>query len=175
MKKKLCELCERIGRACVWPIRTINFAAGLLFLPKPWRIWLFGTGTRALKVLNIAILLGWAAMLLQGGFGNLPPYAGFSKVPIPYAVAVLLAVSALLAWSLYDGSLRGRVIGGAALMLAGLVWLLAGISFWTGYPPLHTGMVVYPTLSLLSVLAGDHMRDEARAEKRARTLEKEGG
>lgn len=174
MKKKLCKLCERIGRLCVWPLRTVNFVFGLLFLPKPWRVWLFGTGTRVLKVLNIAILLGWAAMLLHGGFGSLPTYAGFSKIPIPWAVAALLAVSALLGWALYDNSLRGRIVGGAALMLAGLVWLLVGISFAAGYPPLHTGMVVYPTLSLLSVLAGDHMRDTARAEKLEIMLEKEG-
>lgn len=164
MKKRLCEWCERIGRACIWAVRAANFVAGLLFLPKPWRAWLFGTGTRALKVLNIGILLGWAAMLLHGGFGNLPTYAGFSKIPIPWAVAVLCAVAGLLAWTLYDNSLRGRVLGGTALMFAGLVWLAVSISFWTGYPPLHTGMVVYPLMSVLSVLAGDHMRDEARAK-----------
>lgn len=162
---KLCDWCERIGRWCVWPVRALNFALGLLFLPRPWRSWLFGTGTRVLKVLNIGACAAWLAVLYDGGFGSLPSYAGFSKVPVPWAAGVLLLLIVLLAWALYDGSVRGRIIGGTALMWAGLVWLLVSISFWAGYPPLNTAMVVYPLLALLSGVAGDHMRDAARAEK----------
>lgn len=162
MNKRVCELCERMGRACVWPVRTANFVIGLLFLPTRWRRWLFGTGTRGLKVLNIAILFGWTASLMHDGFGELSTYAGFAKLPVGIAGSLLVAVALLLAWALYDNSTRGRLIGGTALILAGLIWLLVGISFWMDYPPLHPGMVMYPILSGLSVLAGDHLRDMAR-------------
>lgn len=175
MNKTFCKLCRRLGMRCAGPVRLANYAFGLLFLPRPWRYWLFGTGTRALKVLNVGVLCGWAAMLLHGGFGALPTYAGFSKVPVPWALAVLLSLALLLAWALYDGSLRGRVIGGAALMLSGFVWLAVSISFWAGYPPLHTGMFVYPLLSALSVLAGDHLRDEARIERHLAELKQQAG
>ncbi|MCP2041537.1 apolipoprotein N-acyltransferase [Neisseria sp. HSC-16F19] len=152
----------QISRVLSKPFRVFNFIIGLLFLPTRWRRWLFGTGTRGLKVLNIAILFGWTASLMHSGFGELSTYAGFAKLPVGIAGSLLVAVALLLAWALYDNSIRGRLIGGTALILAGLIWLLVGISFWMDYPPLHPGMVMYPILSGLSVLAGDHLRDMAR-------------
>ncbi|QMT40012.1 hypothetical protein [Neisseria shayeganii] len=42
METKLCNWCERIGHACVWPVRALNFVAGLLFLRNmvaTWQQW----------------------------------------------------------------------------------------------------------------------------------------
>lgn len=164
-KQKICELCRKIGKWCEWPVKTANFVFGLLFLPTRWRRWLFGTGTRALKVLNVCLLGGWAAMMLSGGYHILPTYAGFRTMPLLPSLSFLLLPMGLMLWSMYDVSPRGRHIGGVGLMLCGGVWALVAATFIAGYPPLHTGMTVYPVLGLMSVLAGDHMRDEARAEK----------
>lgn len=161
---KDCSVCDRLGRLCLVPVRVFMLLTNLVFLPATWRKWLFGTGTRGLQVVNMLFLAGWAGVMWDGGLLKLPSYAGFTKLPLPLAVGVLVVASLLLMWSLADRSIRGRWVGGFALLLSSLIWLAVSISFWVTYSPLSTAMAIYPALAAISWLAGDHMADEAREE-----------
>ena len=72
----------RLRHSLRWPMKIISVALNLLFLPEPWRQWMFGTGTRALEGLNALMLLGWAwVMAFADGVLALPSYSRFANLP----------------------------------------------------------------------------------------------
>ena len=49
---------------CLLPFKIILYGLNVMFLPEGLRNWLFGTGTRALEVLNSSLLLTWGIISL---------------------------------------------------------------------------------------------------------------
>lgn len=172
---KTCGLCARMGKWCSVPAYLLYRLTHLRFLPEQWRRWLFGTGTRALKLMNAAILIGWAVVVSEGGFGRLPSYAGFSRLPKTVAVPLMAGTALLLLITMHVHTVRGRFFAALGLNAASLIYLGISISFWVAYPPLNTGMVIYPILTVISWLAGEHLRDQAHADDRAAAVGEEEG
>ena len=145
----------RLRHSLRWPMKIISVALNLLFLPEPWRQWMFGTGTRALEGLNALMLLGWAwVMAFADGVLALPSYSRFANLPLSLVCGLFALVGILLAAFLPSETPRSNVISGWLLLAASMLWVLVTASFWGGYPPANTAMVIYPVLALISWWAG---------------------
>ena len=166
---KTCRWCARIGRLCVWPYQVLLWIINLLFLPDSVRQWVFGSGTRALELLNALLLLSWAGVLLADAgsvYILMPGYTKFAEMPPGLSFALFSGVGAALLICLPSESPRSNLLSGFFLVAAALLWMLASVGFWDNYPPLNTAMIVYPVLAVISWWAGVMLVDNAKEQMR---------
>ena len=163
---KTCRWCARIGRLCVWPYQVLLWIINLLFLPDDVREWIFGSGTRALELINALMLLGWAAVMLVDASHVylIPSYAKFAEMPQGLVFGLFAGVGALLLVLLPSETPRSNVLSGFLLVGSALLWSVVSVGFWYTYPPLNTAMVVYPVLAASSWWAGVLLIDNAKDE-----------
>ena len=84
-------------RFCRYTKAALSWLWNLRFLPDSARRWVFGTGTRALQIVNIGFLLVWAWVFGVNGFGTLPLWTGLTKLPRWFVVSLLLLLALLSA------------------------------------------------------------------------------
>ena len=142
--------------------QLLHLILGLTFLPDRARAWLFGTGTRVVECLNLTLLLIMSAVfLIDSSMLRLANYRGFELLFGDYVhewMAVILGLLAVLsALGIALTADRPRRLGGFALLVSGSLWFAMAAGFGYGYPPLTTGMVVYPVLGLFCWLCGQHV------------------
>lgn len=152
---------------------TLRIILGLTFLPERARRWIFGTGTRVVEVLNLTLLTTLAVLFWfdHGEMMRLSNYRGFAKLfgdaPRDWMAAVFGVLAILAAVGIASTTERPRRLGGFALLASGCIWWAMSAGFVYGYPPLTTGMVVYPVLGIFCGLCGQHimyLTEQARTE-----------
>lgn len=155
-------------RFCRYAKAALSWLWNLRFLPDSARRWVFGTGTRALQIVNIGFLLVWAWVFGVNGFGSLPLWTGLSKLPRWFVVLLLLLLALLSAWSMWSSSPRSHAVGVGALRITPLIWLLLATSFWVWHT-LAAQVVgyVFGIWSLAVWLVGEHLQDMLRDERQA--------
>lgn len=153
--------------------QILRFVLGLTFLPERARRWIFGTGTRVIEVLNLTLLTTLSVLFWfdHGEMMRLSNYRGFVKLfgdaPQDWMAAVFGVLAILAAVGIASTTERPRRLGGFALLASGCIWWAMSAGFAYGYPPLATGMVVYPVLGLFCCLCGQHimyLTEQARTE-----------
>ena len=153
--------------------QILRFVLGLTFLPERARRWIFGTGTRVIEVLNLTLLTTLSVLFWfdHGEMMRLSNYRGFVKLFGDNAHVWMTCLFGLLAVLAAAGiastSERPRRLGGFALLASGCIWWAMSAGFAYGYPPLTTGMVVYPVLGMFCGLCGQHimyLTEQARTE-----------
>ena len=160
-KMKLFYYRARNCRLCLYARAALSWLWNLRFLPDSARRWVFGTGTRALQIVNIGFLLVWAWVFGVNGFGTLPLWTGLTKLPRWFVVSLLLLLALLSAWSVWSNSRRSHVVG------------VLATSFWVR-PTLSAQVVAYifGIWSLAVWLMGEHLQDALRDEQAAQTARK---
>ena len=83
-------------RFCQYAKAALSWAWNLRFLPDSARRWVFGTGTRALQIVNIGFLLVWAWVFGVNGFGTLPLWTGINQITALVCGVAAVAVSAAI-------------------------------------------------------------------------------
>ena len=153
--------------------QILRFVLGLTFLPERARRWIFGTGTRVIEVLNLTLLTTLSVLFWfdHGEMMRLSNYRGFVKLfgesSNGWMAAVFGVLAILAAVSIASTTERPRRLGGFALLASGCIWWAMSAGFVYGYPPLTTGMVVYPVLGIFCGLCGQHimyLTEQARTE-----------
>lgn len=153
--------------------KVLRLILGLTFLPERARRWIFGTGTRVVEVLNLTLLTTLAVLFWfdHGEMMRLSNYRGFVKLfgesSHGWMAAVFGVLAILAAVGIASTTERPRRLGGFALLASGCIWWAMSAGFAYGYPPLTTGMVVYPVLGLFCCLCGQHimyLTEQARTE-----------
>ena len=160
-------------RFCQYAKAALSWLWNLRFLPDSARRWVFGTGTRALQIVNIGFLLVWAWVFGVNGFGTLPLWTGLTKLPRWFVVPLLLLLALLSAWSVWSSSPRSHAVGVGALRITPMIWLLLAVSFWV--PRGAVAQVVGYVFGLWCVMvwmAGEHLQDALRDEQAAQTAGK---
>ena len=155
-------------RFCQYAKAALSWLWNLRFLPDSARRWVFGTGTRALQIVNIGFLLVWAWVFGVNGFGSLPLWTGLTKLPRWFVVLMLLLLALLSAWSMWSSSSRSHAVGVGALRITPLIWLLLATSFWVR-STLSAQVVAYVfgIWSLAVWLVGEHLQDMLQDERQA--------
>lgn len=167
-KMKLFYYRARNCRLCLYARAALSWAWNLRFLPDSARRWVFGTGTRALQIVNIGFLLVWAWVFGVNGFGSLPLWTGLTKLPRWFVVLMLLLLALLSAWSMWSSSPRSHAVGVGALRITPLIWLLLATSFWVRHTlPAQVVGYVFGIWSLAVWLVGEHLQDMLRDERQA--------
>lgn len=145
---------------------TASLILNLRFLPDHLQRWLFSTGTRALEVANVSILVGWAALLYVDGrrMLDLQNYKTFSMLDHK-TLASIFAILSLIIFvaTLFPNSLKSQLFKGYTMLLSAAVWAIVSTGFAIAYPPLSTAMVVYPVLAVLCWLCGENLIERAKA------------
>ena len=140
-------------------IKWVKWVFDWRFLPFKFQKWLFETGTRAVKFVNAARLMGFAMVLF--GLGDVlykyKLYDKFESVPPPISAAVMLVLAALQIVSMVGKTDRSQIVGGYMLICSGFVWFMVAVAFWASYPPLSTGVVFPSVMALICPLAGDNL------------------
>lgn len=126
--------------------------------------WMFATGTRAVELFNAAMLLTWAAALLDDRLLALSVYIGASMLTHPWANELLAFTFAVAAGFGLAGALR-KDKGADKLRAWGLqagaaLWLGVSLNFLASYPPINTGVGTYLLLAFLTWSAGCYLRDD---------------
>ena len=137
-------------------IEFLQWIFNLRFLPDKVQKWLFGTGTRAVEVMNTLIMLGFAFVLLSSNqdFFIVDPYEKFERLH-PHTLSVIMFIVAIaqLIMACFK-SARSNVLSGFFLLVSALIWFIVFASFTAAYPPLSTGIFTYLVLSVVCALAG---------------------
>ena len=140
-------------------IKWVKWVFDWRFLPFKFQKWLFETGTRAVKFVNAASLMGFAMVLF--GFGDVlykyKLYDKFESIPPPISAAVMLVLAALQIVLMVGKTDRSQIVGGYMLICSGFVWFMVAVAFWASYPPLSTGVVFPSVMALICPLAGDNL------------------
>lgn len=153
--------------------RAFRLILGLGFLPDSVRAWVFGTGTRALEVLNIGCLFGWSlVMLVDDRLLLAQTYTAFKRISASeWLNEALAAAFALLGVfcviGLFCHHFRLKLLAGVAMLGSALAWALVTVGFVAGYPPLNTAVAIYGAFSFMCLLAGEHLIFEAQVTREA--------
>lgn len=138
----------------------------LRFLPDKAQRWVFSTGTQAIEIANIAVLAGWALVMLIDGntLLTLKPYMPFAVVGRDALTAIFFVLSAVLVYCMIRKSKRYLFLKGYVMILSGVIWGLVSAGFAFSYPPLSTAMTFYPVLAVLCWLCGENLIDRYKTE-----------
>ena len=144
--------------------KSLSIALNLLFLPEVARQWLFGTGTRALEMLNMVMLVVWGIIALSNPrtMDLLPTYSKIHYIN-PEVMGALFIILALgqLAYML-KATTESNITSGFLLIVSAFIWSIIGIGYLNGYPPLTPGMVLYFPLAIINWWAGVLIIDNAK-------------
>ena len=119
---------------------VLGFILDLRFLPDKFQQWIFGTCTRAIEMLNSAVMLGFALV--------------FQHIPPNLMVIVLTGTALLQLYAAIYQSNKSNIWSGWLLIWSALVWSVIAGTFWAAYPPLSTGMFTYLIFAFFCGLAG---------------------
>ena len=157
----------KIKDVCLIPFKIMLYGLNVMFLPEGLRNWLFGTGTRALEVLNSSLLLTWGVIsLLNAQFVELlPTYAHMKIVPTSLVSIIFFFLGiAQLVYALRSTA-DSNIISGYFLIVSSFVWAIIAVGYWGDYPPIKPGMVLYLPLALVNWWAGVLIIDIAKEQK----------
>ena len=135
---------------------VLGFILDLRFLPDKFQQWIFGTCTRAIEMLNSAVMLGFALVFHVSGKEILHEdlYAKFQHIPPNLMVIVLTGTALLQLYAAIYQSNKSNIWSGWLLIWSALVWSVIAGTFWAAYPPLSTGMSTYLIFAFFCGLAG---------------------
>ena len=134
------------------------------------RPWIFGTGTRALEVLNaIALTIGWSlTMLLDDRLLQTPTYLAFNRIGLILAEQrASRSPSPCGPWpGICTERREAQDAAGISLLGSALAWALVTASFIASYPPTNTAVTLYAALSMLPASLGSTPIFESEVRKR---------
>lgn len=126
--------------------------------------WMFATGTRAVELFNVAMLMTWASALLDDRLLALSVYIGAHMLLHPWANEILAGLFALAALVQLAGLLRrdpaADKLTSWGLQVGAVLWFGVSLNFLASYPPINTGVGTYLLLAFLTWSAGCYLRDD---------------
>lgn len=139
----------------------------ILFLPEQVRQWFFGTGTRGLEILNAMLLLTWGMVCLfnEKTQALLPSYEHINNMPSMYVAIIFFILGFIQLFYVAKSTVNSDIASGFFLIVSGLVWSVVAVGYWSNYPPLTPGMVLYFPLAIVNWWAGVLIIDNAKLEK----------
>ncbi|MCL9788263.1 hypothetical protein J4530_08875 [Neisseria subflava] len=150
-----CRFCRYVKAALSW-------AWNLRFLPDSARRWVFGTGTRALQIVNIGFFAGLGLGVWRKRFWLAAAVDGAHQIAALVCGAHAVAVGAAVGVVDVEQQPRSHAVGVGALRITPLIWLLLATSFWVRHT-LAAQVVgyVFGIWSLAVWLVGEHLQDIA--------------
>lgn len=153
------RLCHRLAA-----LGESHFMARYRRARRAMHAWMFATGTRAVELFNIGMLVIWSAALLDDRLLALSVYIGARMLTHPWANELLAFTFAVAAGVGIVGALSkdqaADQLTAWGLQVGAVLWIGVSLNFLASYTPINTGVGTYLLLAFLTWSAGCYLRDD---------------